>query len=156
MKRAFLFLFAIFVCTFPGTSLAQNIVIGEKAPDLKNVAWLANKVPAPAEYSLLLFFHSSNKGCCATIDNIRNIIKGVESKLKVIVITQEEADKVAPILKPHLSDHFGVAFDQEKRIFSNFGVQFVPFSVITDAKNRVEWMGNPQTLTNKQIIQIIQ
>ena len=156
MKRAFLFLLALLACAFSGTILAQNIVIGEKAPELKNVLWLADKAPAASDYSLLIFFHSSNRGCFASIDNVQKVSKGVEHKFKIIVITQEEADKIAPLLTSYLSERFGVAFDHEKKIFANFGVQFVPFGVTTDAKNRVQWMGNPQTLTNKLIIQIIQ
>ena len=41
MKRAFLLLAAILCMS--GAIRAQNIVIGERAPELKNVTWLASR-----------------------------------------------------------------------------------------------------------------
>lgn len=156
MKRVFLLLFALLACALYGSVRAQNIVIGEKAPELKNVVWLADKAPAAADYSLIVFFHSSNQSCFDSLDKVKGISEDLAPRLRVIVITQEEVDKIAPALTRYLSERFGVAFDHEKKIFANFGVQFVPFSVVTDVKNRVQWMGNPLILTHKLIYQIIQ
>lgn len=156
MKRVFLLLFALLACALHSSVRAQNIVIGEKAPEIKNVIWLADKVPAAADYSLLVFFHSSNRSCFDSLDKVKKISEDLAPRLRVVIITQEELDKIAHALTPYLSERFGVAFDHEKKIFANFGVQFIPFSVITDAKNRVQWMGNPQILTHKLIYQIIQ
>ena len=41
----------------------------------------------------------------------------------------------------------GVGFDASGRSFSNFGVAYLPFGVLTDAKNRALWMGNSLQLT---------
>ena len=138
MKRVLLLLTVVF-CTL-GASHAQNIVIGERAPEL----------------SYLVFFHSSNKGCTASLDALRDLSNKLGSKLRIIIITQEDSEKIAPILTPYISERIGVALDHDKKVFGSFGVDFVPFSVLIDAKNRVLWMGNPQSMTSSFIQKIVQ
>ena len=154
MKRVLLLLTVVF-CTL-GASHAQNIVIGERAPELKSVTWLAARNPAAAALSYLAFFHSSNKGCTASLDALRDLSNKLGSKLRIIIITQEDSEKIAPILTPYISERIGVALDHDKKVFGSFGVDFVPFSVLIDAKNRVLWMGNPQSMTSSFIQKIVQ
>lgn len=78
MKRAFLLLAAILCMS--GAIRAQNIVIGERAPELKNVTWLASRNPTAADLSFLVFFHSSNKGCTASLDALRDLSNKLGSK----------------------------------------------------------------------------
>lgn len=107
-------------------------------------------------FSYLVFFHSSNKGCTASLDALRDLSNKLGSKLRIIIITQEDSDKIAPILTPYISERIGVALDHDKKVFGSFGVDFVPFSVLIDAKNRVLWMGNPQSMTSSFIQKIVQ
>lgn len=154
MKRVFLLLVA--VLTSLGATHAQNIVIGERAPELKNVTWLSTRNPAAADLSYLVFFHSSNKGCMDSLNTLQDLSNKLGSKLRIIIITQEDSDKIAPILTPYITERIGVALDREKKVFGSFGVDFVPFSVLIDAKNRVVWMGNPQSMTSSFIQKIVQ
>ena len=112
--------------------------------------------PTAADLSFLVFFHSSNKGCTASLDALRDLSNKLGSKLRIIIITQEDSDKIAPILTPYISERIGVALDHDKKVFGSFGVDFVPFSVLIDAKNRVLWMGNPQSMTSSFIQKIVQ
>ena len=146
MKRVLLLLTVVF-CTL-GASHAQNIVIGERAPELKSVTWLASRNPAAADLSYLVFFHSSNKGCTASLDALRDLSNKLGSKLRIIIITQEDSEKIAPILTPYISERIGVALDHDKKVFGSFGVDFVPFSVLIDAKNRVMWCSVISALLN--------
>lgn len=98
-----------------GAIRAQNIVIGERAPELKNVTWLASRNPTAADLSFLVFFHSSNKGCTASLDALRDLSNKLGSKLRIIIITQEDSDKIAPILTPYISERIGVALDHDKK-----------------------------------------
>ena len=154
MKRVLLLLTVVF-CTL-GASHAQNIVIGERAPEHKSVTWLASRNPAAADLSFLEIIHSSNKGSSASLDALRDLSNKLGSKLRIIIITQEDSDKIAPILTPYISERIGVALDHDKNVFGSFGVDFVPFSVLIDAKNRVLWMGNPQSMTSSFIQKIVQ
>ena len=62
MKKALLILLA--VCGL-GLSLAraQNIILGEKVPELKPAGWIDNRHPQPAPITYVEFFHSSNPAC---------------------------------------------------------------------------------------------
>lgn len=64
-----------------------------------------------------------------------------------MVVAQESEEKVAAILRPYVSQRIGVGFDASGRSFANFGVAYLPFGVLTDAKNRALWMGNSLQLT---------
>lgn len=90
------------------------------------------------------------------LDALRDLSNKLGSKLRIIIITQEDSDKIAPILTPYISERIGVALDHDKKVFGSFGVDFVPFSVLIDAKNRVLWMGNPQSMTSSFIQKIVQ
>jgi hypothetical protein len=69
------------------------------------------------------------------------------TKLRVVVITQEKEDKIGPLLRPYLSPQISVAIDAGGKIFTAFGVQYVPFGVLVDSKNRALWQGNSLQLT---------
>ena len=116
MKRVLLLLTVVF-CTL-GASHAQNIVIGERAPELKSVTWLASRNPAAADLSYLVFFHSSNKGCTASLDALRDLSNKLGSKLRIIIITQEDSEKIAPILTPYISERIGVAINTSNTVNS--------------------------------------
>lgn len=138
-----------------GASHAQNIVIGERAPELKSVTWLASRNPAAADLSYLVFFHSSNKGCTASLDALRDLSNKLGSKLRIIIITQEDSEKSPRFSRP-TSPNESVWHSITTKVFGSFGVDFVPFSVLIDAKNRVLWMGNPQSMTSSFIQKIVQ
>ncbi len=64
-----------------------------------------------------------------------------------MVVTRENEEKISPLLSPFLSRHISVALDTGGRIFSAFNVQYVPFGVLVDSRNRALWMGNSLQLT---------
>lgn len=93
------------------------------------------------------FFHSSNPACTASLEQLRAITDKLGAKLHVVVVTRENEEKIAPLLSPFLSRHISVALDTGGRIFSAFNVQYVPFGVLVDSRNRALWMGNSLQLT---------
>lgn len=84
-------------------------------PNSKASLWLASRNPAAADLSYLVFFHSSNKGCTASLDALRDLSNKLGSKLRIIIITQEDSEKIAPILTPYISERIGVALDHDKK-----------------------------------------
>mgnify|MGYP001532681317 CR=1 FL=1 len=101
-------------------------------------------------------FRTSYSSTRRTKAALRDLSNKLGSKLRIIIITQEDSEKIAPILTPYISERIGVALDHDKKVFGSFGVDFVPFSVLIDAKNRVLWMGNPQSMTSSFIQKIVQ
>lgn len=83
----------------------------------------------------------------ASLEQLRAITDKLGAKLHVVVVTRENEEKIAPLLSPFLSRHISVALDTGGRIFSAFNVQYVPFGVLVDSRNRALWMGNSLQLT---------
>lgn len=129
-------------------ALAQQIALGEKVPALKVSTWLDGQKPATAkELTYVEFFQSANPACVSSVKQLKALTDKYGDRLEVIVIAQENEEKVAPLLKPYLSQNVYVAMDAGGKIFSAFGVQYVPFGVLVDSKNRALWMGNSMQLT---------
>ena len=147
MKKVLLIL--LFAWAFPLASAeAQNIALGERVPELKVSSWLNGRKPATTpRLTYVEFFQSSNAACITSLKQLRALTDKLGTKLHVVVVTQEKEDKIGPMLKPYLSQQVSVALDAGGRIFTAFGVQYVPFGVLVDSKNRALWMGNSLQLT---------
>ncbi len=151
MKKALLIL-SFALASAAGSATAQNVVLGDRVPDLKASKWLDDRQPAAAPATYIEFFHSSNPACVTSLDKLKKLTGKLGTKLRVIVVTKEDPAKIAPLLKPYLSQQIGVALGAEKG-FTAFGVTYVPFGVLTDAKNRAVWMGNSLQFNEKLIEQ---
>ena len=151
MKKALLIL-SFALASAAGSATAQNVVLGDRVPDLKVSKWLDDRQPAAAPATYIEFFHSSNPACVTSLDKLKKLTDKLGTKLRVIVVTKEDPAKIAPLLKPYLSQQIGVALGAEKG-FTAFGVTYVPFGVLTDAKNRAVWMGNSLQFNEKLIEQ---
>lgn len=146
MKRALLIFVVLFLAGTAGLR-AQNIALGERVPELRITTWLGGRQPAPAPLTYLEFFHSSNAACIRSLDQLKATVNTLDGRLRIVVIAQETPEKVASLLASYVSDRIGVGFDASGKTFANFGVSYVPFGVLVDAKNRALWMGNSLQLT---------
>lgn len=149
MKKALLIL-SFALASAAGSVTAQNVVLGDRVPDLKVSKWLDDRQPAAATATYIEFFHSSNPACVTSLDKLKKLTGKLGTKLRVIVVTKEDPAKITSLLKPYLSQQIGVALGAEKG-FTAFGVTYVPFGVLTDAKNRTVWMGNSLQFNEKLI-----
>lgn len=149
MKKALLIL-SFALASAIGSVTAQNVVLGDRVPDLKVSKWLDDHQPAAAPATYIEFFHSSNPACVTSLDKLKKLTGKLGTKLRVIVVTKEDPAKITSLLKPYLSQQIGVALGAEKG-FTAFGVTYVPFGVLTDAKNRAVWMGNSLQFNEKLI-----
>jgi len=130
---------------------AQKLVIGEKAPDIKASEWI---IPQSGRGTATLteFFFSQSDPSVRRLPALDGIARQNAGKLAVIVISREDKSKVEPFVSGK-NYSFGVAIDDNGKTFASYGVQFVPFSVLTDARGRVVWFGNSSQLTNNIIQQ---
>ena len=149
MKKALLIL-SFALASAIGSVTAQNVVLGDRVPELKVSKWLDDRQPAAAPATYIEFFHSSNPACVTSLDKLKKLTGKLGTKLRVIVVTKEDPAKITSLLRPYLSQQIGVALGAEKG-FTAFGVTYVPFGVLTDAKNRAVWMGNSLQFNEKLI-----
>lgn len=149
MKKIIL-LFLLAAAPLAG-AVAQHIALGERVPEVKPSAWLAGQQPQDAELTYVEFFQPANKACITSLDQLKALTGKLGAKLRVIVVTREKEDKITPLLTPYLSSQMVVALDPSGRIFTDYGVTYVPFGVLTDAKNRALWQGNTLQLNEQTI-----
>ncbi|HIY67869.1 MAG TPA: hypothetical protein H9828_00455 [Candidatus Alistipes intestinigallinarum] len=151
MKKALLILLSVWILS-PSEAEAQNIILGEKVPELKAAGWIDNRHPAPAPITYVEFFHSSNPACINSLKRLRALATKPKSDLRVIVVTREDTARIASMLRPYLSERVTATIHAD-RGFSDFGVTYVPFGVLIDARNRALWMGNSLQFNEKVIEQ---
>ena len=153
MKRFFAIL--LFVLTLCYTASAQNVIIGERLPDLNLRKWLMDFQPEPTEYTCYLFYHSESERCKQALDIIKPLIDSSDSQMGLVIITKEGYEDAGVTLTEHLDDNIYVAFDLQGRAFRSIGVDFIPFCVICDKKRRAMWCGNAMTLTQSVLDKIL-
>lgn len=152
MKRH-LIIFIAFMTGAWMPAAAQKAIIGQRAPEIKIAQWLTEK-PTEERTQLLVFYHSTSKQATDQLCELDDLAKKYGDKLDVTVLAREKEDKVRPMIldSPH---NFHVALDDNGKTFSNFGVQYVPFSVLMDARGKVLWFGNPAQLDAKTLTKLL-
>lgn len=145
MKRTILLTFIALVASL--TVRAQEIVIGERVPDLRASEWLG---AAPTEddrrATLLIFYHTESQPCVEALPHIDSLARSMKST-RVIVVAMEPKERIAPSLVRYMSERFYVAIDQSGKAFESYGIRYVPFGVLVDPKGRAQWIGNPTLAT---------
>lgn len=136
------------------SAMGENLIVGERLPDMSIRKWLMDTQPSNAEYTCILFYHSESKLCQQSLEAIKQYMANHDKSLNLIVITKEEYGNAGVTLTRYLDNYTGVAFDDNGRTFRYFGVKYIPFCVIS-RKNRVAWCGNSNLLNNKTLDKIL-
>ena len=145
MKRLLLSIATIIIAV--SAVQAQRLVIGEKAPDIKIVEWLDGKAAAGGKATLIDFFHSSNEQCVSNLAKLNSLHGAYGSRMNVIAVSREGMDKLQPFVSGK-GYGFYAGLDDAGKTFTAYGVRFVPFAALIDARGRLVWTGNVASLTN--------
>ena len=130
---------------------AQEIVIGERVPDFRPTEWLgAQPSEDDRRATLLVFYHTESQPCVETLPHIDSLARAMKNE-RVIVVAMEPKERIAPSVARYMSERFYVAIDRSGRVFSNYGIRYVPFGVLVDSKGRAQWIGNPTLATPESI-----
>jgi thiol-disulfide isomerase/thioredoxin len=130
---------------------AQEIVIGERVPDLRPTEWLgAQPSEDDRRATLLVFYHTESQPCVETLPHIDSLARAMKNE-RVIVVAMEPKERIAPSLARYMSERFYVAIDLSERVFKSYGIRYVPFGVLVDPKGRAQWIGNPKLATSESI-----
>ena len=136
MKRSILVLLALWgILGIHSSVQAQNLVIGSRVSELKKDRPM-----------LIEFFYSASEPCRDRLPELNKLAGDYAGKIDVLVLANEDRDRIIPLLKGE-NYAFAVALDDAGKTFNAYGVRFVPFSVLLDAKGRVLWFGHSARLT---------
>lgn len=152
MKRIILMTAMLFLALSPLS--AQRLVIGERAPELKIQKWLTAVPSTEGKFVMVEFFHSSNKKSVERLSTLNTLAKTNAEKLAVIIITRESDPAVTSVILNGNPSYY-VGLDEGGKIFSAYSAQYVPYSVVSDKKQRILWVGNPTSMSNEDVLQLI-
>lgn len=140
------------VATTP-SALAQDVATMERVPRAKLRHWLNGHIPVKSDFTYIGFIHSASVPC---VDSTLRIVETAGAiGMSAIIATKESQSRVEKWLyRVTNTPHSGVLYDAAK-IFEAFGIEYAPFGVIIDHKRRALWFGNPNRLTQTQIIELI-
>lgn len=130
------------------TLLAQKLIIGVKAPDLKIKEWITDQQPNSGKPTLIEFFFSRSEPSCRRLTVMDSFAKKYGDSLNVIVIACEPKERVLKATEKYI---FAVGLDTDNKTFSAYGAEFVPFGVLLDDKNKVLWFGNSSKFGDQEL-----
>lgn len=136
------------VLLMSNTLLAQKLIIGVKAPDLKIQEWITDQQPNSGKPTLIEFFFSRSEPSCRRLTVMDSFAKKYGDSLNVIVIACEPKERVLKATEKYI---FAVGLDTDNKTFSAYGAEFVPFGVLLDDKNKVLWFGNSSKFGDKEL-----
>lgn len=136
------------VLLMSNTLLAQKLIIGVKAPDLKIKEWITDQQPNSGKPTLIEFFFSRSEPSCRRLTVMDSFAKKYGDSLNVIVIACEPKERVLKATEKYI---FAVGLDTDNKTFSAYGAEFVPFGVLLDDKNKVLWFGNSSKFGDKEL-----
>lgn len=136
------------VLLMSNTLLAQKLIIGVKAPDLKIQEWITDQQPNSGKPTLIEFFFSRSEPSCRRLTVMDSFAKKYGDSLNVIVIACEPKERVLKATEKYI---FAVGLDTDNKTFSAYGAEFVPFGVLLDDKNKVLWFGNSSKFGDQEL-----
>jgi hypothetical protein len=146
MKRLLFSLSALLTLTVGAQ--AQRLIIGEKVPEVRIARWQNERAPVVAGRAYLLdFFVSSNEQNVANLPRLEAFQEQYGERLNVIVVSREALEQIAPLFPADKRYSFYVGVDDGEKTFGGYGVRFVPFAALVDARGRLVWTGNVAALT---------
>lgn len=140
----------VLACLLISAASAQRLVIGQRPADIKVKEYVLGG-EAPDDRPLLIeFFYSPSQPGRDHLPVLNELAKAYEGKVSVLLLARESREKIEPLVvgKGYV---FAVALDEDGKTFSGFDAQYVPFSVLLDAKGRVGWFGNSTQLSAPMI-----
>ena len=130
----------ILLLAFSGVK-AQQLINGEKAPELKLSEWISKNQLQSGKPTLIEFFVSRSDLSMKRLPTVDDFARNYGKKLNVVVIGCETKDKIQSVMDGK-GYAVAVAVDNEHKTFTAYGAQFVPYGVLLDARGKVLWFGN--------------
>ena len=137
------------------TANSQNIIVGDKMPEIKLRKWLMDFAPTQRTSTCYLFYHTESELCQHSLEKVKALVEPLAEQMNLVIVTKQSYDEAGVTLTEHLGDNIFVAFDQQGRMFRSLKVSFIPFCIIIDKRRYVLWCGNPATISQDVIDNIL-
>lgn len=123
--------------------------LGEKAPGLDSVTWIAgNPVAIGKQVTIVEFWATWCARCRTSIPHLTKLARAEPEKLAVVGLSDEDAGTVTPFVK-RMGDQMrypvGLA-DEKLHAAYMEGQDGIPFAFLVDAGGTVVWKGHPMAI----------
>ncbi len=122
-------------------SWAQKLVIGSEIPSLKGVVWQSVAPRLEQQPIFIEFYHHNNSSSRKFIEKLSQIEQRGGDGIQIVILTRD-ADGTLPFLVEQYGDRYIIGHDPTGVVFRNFGVKYIPYSLLIDRKKEVVWIGN--------------
>lgn len=119
---------------------AQKLVIGSRVPDFKGAQWLSS-APQEKRPMLIEFYNPTNPTCNKFFPKLANIKKQHGDKVQIIVLTAQTGPEIDKLVDDWGRD-YSIGYDPTGKIYQNFNVRFLPFTLIINSNSEIFWQGN--------------
>lgn len=151
MKR-FTFLIALILCTFSAS--AQRLVSGEKAPKLTVSKYIYGGPSDKGKPVLVEFFVSSGNQSLSQIETLSAFADKYRGKIDEVLISGDNEQTTRSFFSGE-APRFSVAIDADGKSFADYGVRYVPFSVLIDSRGGYVWQGRSKSIPDNVIASVL-
>ncbi len=140
--------FTLFLALFTSLSttlFAQRLVSGEKAPRMVSVESVFGNHPTKGNPVLLEFFMVNSSQVDSQIETITELSRRHDGVLDIIMISKDELSDIRRLFDG-TTPKFIVLHDMTGKVFTDYGVRYVPFSVLIDKKGNYIWQGRSNNI----------
>ena len=145
------------IAAYTASVNAQILRIGERIPTIDVDSSVgADLRLIEKEFTCLVFMHSKSEPSMVAIRQFSEMSRAYNSKIDIVLLTLEQDGFEEDMLRSLTTNNTIIAFDNESRTFTNFGVSYVPFCTIfhTDSR-KLQWFGSLTQLKESELNSII-
>lgn len=136
---------------------AQNIRLGERLPDINVTSELGMQLDLITQkYVCLVFVHSESLPCITALEEFQGLCATYGDRMATVLITAEQRSDEQEVMSRFVNKNTSLVFDDNRRTFNAFGINYVPFGVIYETKRRkAVWFGSLRQLHAKELESIL-
>lgn len=135
-------IFLLALCLMLPAASAQKMVIGSKVPDFKGVQWQSS-APASGKPMIVEFYNPDNSSSARFFPKLAEIKSKYGNKLEVVVLIQNGST-----IGALNTSGYAIGTDPDGKVYQNFNVQFLPYTILVSSKGELFWQGNLGNITD--------
>ena len=132
----------------------SNNVQGKKAPTFYVEEWAANETDVSDRVRVVEFWATWCPPCRKSIPHLNELANHFGDDVAFVGVTAEDKSKVDAFMKKTPME-YGVAIDSSKKMQSAIRCRAIPLAMVISSDGIVRWQGNPASLTQGTIQQIL-
>lgn len=135
-------------------SVGANDFRGKKGPAVSAQTWMTKMPETDGKVVMIEFWATWCPPCRKSIPHLNDLHKKHGEKLTIIGVSDEDAGKVRSFMKSTRFD-YAVASDPSRKLINAVKPQGIPHALIMSPDGIVRWQGNPLSLQEATVRQII-